>query len=81
MNYFISLLVDTPAPPVDGPCGAGYFTCDDGQCISSDFRCDGDSDCNDGSDEIDNCGELPVEHQACITFKHSVTITSIIIAH
>ena len=46
----------TAAPPTpDGPCGVDQSTCRDGQCIPRDYRCDGDLDCRDGSDEY-NCG-------------------------
>lgn len=31
-----------------------FFRCNDGQCISNNWRCDGDSDCMDNSDE-NNC--------------------------
>ncbi|XP_076086554.1 basement membrane-specific heparan sulfate proteoglycan core protein-like isoform X4 [Mytilus galloprovincialis] len=42
----------TPAPV--GPCGVGQATCRNGQCIPIDYRCDGDKDCEDNSDE-DSC--------------------------
>ena len=41
-------------------CGAGQFRCDSGQCIGGrqDLRCDGDRDCDDGSDEsVETCGK------------------------
>ncbi|XP_046725155.1 basement membrane-specific heparan sulfate proteoglycan core protein isoform X3 [Silurus meridionalis] len=42
-------------PPRPGPCRADQATCQNGQCISRDYLCDGDRDCSDGSDEL-KCG-------------------------
>ncbi|KAK3104524.1 hypothetical protein FSP39_004009 [Pinctada imbricata] len=50
----------TPRPTLpSGPCNAGEAVCNDGvQCIPADYRCDGDIDCRDGSDE--NCPSVGV---------------------
>ena len=41
-------------------CGSGQFTCDDGQCVSIDDRCNQISNCRDESDE-DNCKMLVIK--------------------
>ena len=41
-------------------CQEGEFRCEkDGTCINLDWRCDGDSDCSDDSDEL-QCGEYAI---------------------
>jgi hypothetical protein len=35
-------------------CRSTEYLCSDGQCINLDWRCDGDEDCDDKSDET-NC--------------------------
>ncbi|XP_078614537.1 uncharacterized protein LOC144883778 isoform X2 [Branchiostoma floridae x Branchiostoma japonicum] len=40
-----------PAPS----CTAGQFLCDNGKCISEAWKCDGDNDCGDASDEPASC--------------------------
>lgn len=37
-------------------CPEGKWQCDDGQCITEAWRCDGQGDCLDGSDEMDCAG-------------------------
>ncbi|GFO29807.1 sortilin-related receptor [Plakobranchus ocellatus] len=34
-------------------CASDYFTCSNGRCVSHSYKCDGDDDCHDGSDELD----------------------------
>ncbi|RVE42173.1 hypothetical protein evm_013174 [Chilo suppressalis] len=37
-------------------CPPGEFSCDDTRCVSFSARCDGNNDCNDGTDEL-GCGQ------------------------
>ena len=41
-------------------CGSGSFTCNDGQCVSIDERCNQISNCRDESDE-ENCVMLVIK--------------------
>ena len=36
-------------------CSKEQFTCQNKKCIEQYFRCDGNDDCGDGSDETDGC--------------------------
>ena len=35
----------------EGGCPESFFKCNDGKCISSSWKCDGEKDCSDGEDE------------------------------
>nr|XP_012637337.1 low-density lipoprotein receptor-related protein 2 [Microcebus murinus] len=35
-------------------CSESYFTCPNGHCIMEEWKCDGDNDCSDGSDELES---------------------------
>jgi len=37
-------------------CGLNTFRCDSGQCLPASLKCDGNSDCGDGSDEAERAG-------------------------
>lgn len=47
-------------PASHQPCRSGEFMCDSGLCINAGWRCDGDADCDDQSDER-NCSEWGIE--------------------
>lgn len=46
-------------PASHQPCRSGEFMCDSGLCINAGWRCDGDADCDDQSDER-NCSEWEI---------------------
>ena len=39
-------------------CRSYEFECDDGYCVDNDYRCNGEDDCYDGSDEDGCSGKL-----------------------
>lgn len=51
------------SPASHQPCRSGEFMCDSGLCINAGWRCDGDADCDDQSDER-NCSELGIASKA-----------------
>lgn len=44
---------NTDETPLPG-CSRGTFQCDNGRCVANGFKCDGEDDCLDNSDEK-NC--------------------------
>ncbi|XP_042199708.1 basement membrane-specific heparan sulfate proteoglycan core protein [Callorhinchus milii] len=43
------------------PCSTDQAVCQNGQCIPRDYLCDGEKDCEDGSDELDCGTQSPCE--------------------
>lgn len=49
-NHMVDFVSSSYSEPVT--CNHKDFACANGDCISSRFRCDGDYDCLDNSDEV-----------------------------
>ena len=48
--FLLKFTFSTCSVPV--PCQLGEFTCDSGECIAENKRCDGIKDCADNTDEL-----------------------------
>ena len=53
-------------------CPVEEFDCGNGNCVDSEYHCDGDNDCGNGRDEAD-CNRVPIEcpsgHWRCPHFE------------
>lgn len=47
-----------------------FSRCASGSCILANWQCDGDSDCNDGSDEL-NCGMILLIYATALRYIHT----------
>jgi len=56
VNEYTTLLVVAAAEVEECSESRGKFQCADQNCIPASWRCDGDNDCNDLSDEA-GCGQ------------------------
>ena len=50
-----SYACDDEEPDCVEECADAEFTCEDGDTVPADYECDGEEDCEDGSDEHDDC--------------------------
>lgn len=51
---------------VQNMCKENEFACDQGLCINADWKCDGQRDCEDASDEK-NCCKLLYNYRSHVT--------------
>ena len=75
--------------PIDN-CYFDQFTCDNGRCVSESWKCDGDNDCGDNSDE-EYCGMsctyfwegliVYFTRILCVNVYHACACTCIVYIH
>jgi len=49
---YVTDLATLPSSAVPRQCSESEFACTNGRCIAGRWKCDGDHDCADGSDEV-----------------------------
>ena len=59
-------------------CSSAEFTCDSGECVRRDQRCDGRRDCRDSSDEF-NCRKLNAVCSSTVPLLASCTERALIL--
>ena len=57
-------------------CTADQFKCDNGRCINKPWLCDYECDCEDGSDEGENCPDYNQDESTCKPLVEALLILS-----